>query len=118
MKPIWITGPTRYDQSLNYGGGWRKVERVRYEFVGMDDAGKFRRWHLIYAVDKRKFSLSSLYVPEFENRKLERLSEIYKPACVLYKELPSGSVCTKLQAMLTKEDWAEITALSILEGHE
>lgn len=113
--PHWLAGPVSYSQSLNYGGGSPQVDRVRWEFVGVDGGGKFRRWSLIYVVSERKFVSNSILVSKWEASKSKELADFYRPSAVLRSMLPKGSIAKAMEAMLKPEDVAEVLALSITQ---
>lgn len=111
--PHWIAGPVGYHQSLNYSSGFAQVERVKWEFVGVDGAGRFRRWSLNYSVEKRRFTSNAIKVSSWEESKSKELADIYRPVAVLRSMLPKGSIEKAMEAMLKPEDVAEVLALSI-----
>lgn len=114
-QPHWIAGPVSYSQSVNFGGGSRNVERVRWEFVGADGVGNFRRWSLIYVVSDRKFVSNAISVSKWEASKSKELADFYRPLAVLRSMLPKGSIAKAMEAMLKPEDVAEVLALSITQ---
>ncbi len=116
MAVVWISGPIGYVQSitLNQSGG-RVVSACRWEFVGMEDDGAFRRWSLRFNTETRVFTANSLEVNSWEKTKTKELGEIYRPASVLRSMLPSGGMAKALEGMLGKEGLAEAIGISLTQ---
>lgn len=116
MAVVWIAGPTGYAQSISLGpDGARIVEACRWEFVGMDDAGAFRRWSLRFSTETRTFTANSLDVNGWEQGKAKELGEIYRPASVLRSMLPKGGMAKALEAMLGDAGVAEAIGISLTQ---
>ncbi|MDQ0422324.1 hypothetical protein J2045_003372 [Peteryoungia aggregata LMG 23059] len=116
MAVVWITGPIGYQKSWRLlEDGRRIVDACRWEFVGMEDDGTFRRWSLRFSTETRAFTANSLAVKDWEKTKAKELGEIYRPAAVLRSMLPKGSTAKALEAMLGDAGVAEAIGISLTQ---
>ncbi len=110
----WVAGPLAYDAKVDFRDN--RVIALQWLFVGGTAQGGIRRWMLTYNVTSRRLTANARKASHWDRAHSARLAEFFRPMSVLRHDLPRGSVVLALRAMLTEQDLADATALSIRLG--
>lgn len=105
----WIAGPTQY-----WEGDYDSFD-LAWDFVGGNAAYQIRRWRLRYKAAERVFKISDLKADRGDQAHATAIRQLYAGVMVRGDRLPKGPVIEKLKAMLSPQDIAAATRLSIAE---
>lgn len=112
----WIAGPVSYNTTDTGMYPDRTSRILKWGFIGGDASGELRRWNLLFSLETRKFSSTSLSIPQWEKAHAKDLADFYRPIAILRHMLPKGSIALAMKTMLKQEDIADAIARSITGG--